>query len=116
MTAIHAKNKAAVEGNLMDKCHELQAKFDAAEAERGQLVQQLDAVREQVEVDKTKLSSSRTTGGASSSEDKETQVRPDELQKSMMHHADNNERRLTQPGFTGSKGHKSFIGMYVLSV
>ncbi|RHY25258.1 hypothetical protein DYB32_008425 [Aphanomyces invadans] len=103
MTAIHAKNKADVEGSWMHKCHELQAKYDAAEAERVQLVQQLDAVHERIEAERVERAARPTD-----TNDKQTQVRPDELQKSMMHNADNNERKLTQLGFNGSKGHKSF--------
>ncbi|ETV93757.1 hypothetical protein H310_12323 [Aphanomyces invadans] len=109
MTAIHAKNKADVEGSWMHKCHELQAKYDAAEAERVQLVQQLDAVHERIEAERVERAARPTD-----TNDKQTQVRPDELQKSMMHNADNNERKLTQLGFNGSKGHKSFTGLYMM--
>ncbi|RLO00437.1 hypothetical protein DYB28_009465, partial [Aphanomyces astaci] len=109
MTVIHAKNEALAKGNWIDKCQELQAKLDAAEADRSQLSQQLDSIHEKVEAERVERAAR-----VAASEDKQTQVRPDELQKAMMHSDNNNERKLVQPGFTGSKGHKSFIGLYLM--
>ncbi|RQM30457.1 hypothetical protein B5M09_008586 [Aphanomyces astaci] len=109
MTVIHAKNEALAKGNWIDKCQELQAKLDAAEADRSQLSQQLDSIHEKVEAERVERAAR-----VAASEDKQTQVRPDELQKAMMHSENNNERKLVQPGFTGSKGHKSFIGLYLM--
>ncbi|KAF0738328.1 hypothetical protein AaE_008869 [Aphanomyces astaci] len=91
MTVIHAKNEALAKGNWIDKCQELQAKLDAAEADRSQLSQQLDSIHEKVEAERVERAAR-----VAASEDKQTQVRPDELQKAMMHSDNNNERKLVQ--------------------